>query len=81
MMSKDSWADDNAPSNLILFDCSTGEGHCAQPKTLSPDQQEHSRILFSLDPMGGISLGKDGILRFLTADRDYRCCDTAAPPD
>ena len=59
------------------------QGYCAQPKTLSPDQQEHSRILecFSLDPVGGISLGKDGILRSLRADRDYRCCGTAAPPD
>jgi hypothetical protein len=43
----------------------------AHSETLAPDQQELSRILesFSLDPMGGTSLGKDGILRSLTADR------------
>ena len=51
-----------------------------QPETLSPDQQELSRILnsFSLDPMGGTSLGKDGILRSLTADRVV--IDTMALP-
>ncbi len=37
-----------------------------------PDQQEVTKILsdFRQDPWGCISLGKDGVLRSLTADRD-----------
>ena len=44
----------------------------AQPETLPPSQHELSQILesWTLDPMGCTSLGKYGILRSLTADRD-----------
>ncbi|KAK7894041.1 hypothetical protein LTR67_006742 [Exophiala xenobiotica] len=44
----------------------------AHREALSHNQQELGRIVkaFRIDPMGGISLGKDGVLRSLTADRD-----------
>ena len=44
----------------------------AQPENLSPDQQEFSEIPRSirLARTGGIPLGKDGVLRSLTADQD-----------
>lgn len=44
---------------------------CGNRDTNDPDQQEVSRILTSLkqDLLGVISLGKDGIMRSLTADR------------
>ncbi|KAI1273117.1 hypothetical protein F5Y07DRAFT_273834 [Xylaria sp. FL0933] len=46
--------------------------HCISWSREDPDQQELSAILdsFKMDNLGVISLGKDGILRSLTADRD-----------
>ncbi|KAI1288695.1 hypothetical protein F5Y03DRAFT_379457 [Xylaria venustula] len=45
---------------------------CGSWSREDPDQQELSRIIagFELDNGGVISLGKDGILRSLTAERD-----------
>ncbi|KAK6369446.1 hypothetical protein LTS17_009789 [Exophiala oligosperma] len=52
-----------------------------QRDPLSEEQQEFSKIMSSLklDPMGVVCLGKDGVLRSLTADRDVIDAVALAP--
>ena len=63
-----------APSQGNHAPVSTTSGTCGDFDRQDPDQQELSQLLGDLkhDPtlLGIIALGKDGVLRSLTADRD-----------